>query len=505
MYRSVFILCLGMSALLQAQKERLYNELYRPQFHFSPSKGWLGDPNGLIRHEGLYHLFWWGHAVSDDLVHWRELPYPMTGDDGSFKYFSGSVVVDHLNTSGFGNGGKPPMVALYTAHKKSGDDQRLSYSRDYRTFHYYPSSPVIAARAESERDPDVFWHESSQSWVMATSVPEKHQIRIHTSKDLKSWTHQSTFGPLGACSENWEVPNLFQLPLPEGGHKWVMLCGMGPNKVQYFTGDFDGKQFSPDKETLAYLAEKERKNHNREHAKWIDWGHDFYALRVFRDLDDSGKVNSWIGWMGNWKYANDLPKDWGRGELSIPRTIRLVKGLEGYQIHQSPLPALKKLRGKPVVITATDKPGVVFSPSRNVYEIETRFTFRPGAPSFGLDLCAGSNQTVRLGYNPGTSRVFLDRRNSGRVDFNPRFPVIDEAPVIPGLRDIKFHVFVDQSSIEVFVNDGEIVLTSLIFPEPGHRDVRYFTRGGSRLSSARAWQLKSIWDDTHPTAGAKEK
>jgi len=114
----------------------LYAEPYRPQFHFTPAKGWIGDPNGLLRHRGEYHLFWWGHAVSNDLVYWRQLPYPMTGDDGSFKYFSGSVVVDHRNTSGFGDGKTPPMVAVYTAHRNVGDDQRLSFSNDHRTFHY---------------------------------------------------------------------------------------------------------------------------------------------------------------------------------------------------------------------------------------------------------------------------------------------------------------------------------------------------------------------------------
>lgn len=488
----LILLLVPLSA--RALGEELYAERYRPQFHFSAAKGWLGDPNGLIRHRGIYHLFWWGHAVSKDLVHWKELPNPMTGDDGSFKYFSGSVVVDERNSGGFGNGVNPPMVAIYTAHRQAGDDQRLSYSKDYRTFHYYKGSPVLAALPTSERDPDIFWHAPSGRWIMATTVPEKHQINLYSSTDLKSWTHQSSFGPLGARAENWEVPNLFELPMEGGGRKWVMLCGMGPNKAQYFTGNFDGVQFTPDDKTLSYLAKTDAAAPGREHARWIDWGSDFYAVRAFRDLDQSGKVASWIGWMGNWEYANEVPKTWGRGALSIPRVIRLVNTADGPQIYQRPLPALKELRGVPFVVAPTDRAGVLWSPARNTYELETEFAFDKDAGAVGLDLCAGAKQKVRLGFDPRTSEVFLDRRQSGEVGFSQKFPVVAKALLRPDQRTVKFHVFVDQSSIEVFVNDGEAVMTSLIFPDPESREVRMFSEtAGSRLTGMTAWSLKSIW------------
>lgn len=497
--------CVAVIAVLSAvasawsRADALYAEPYRPQFHFTPAKGWIGDPNGLLRHRGEYHLFWWGHAVSNDLVHWRQLPYPMTGDDGSFKYFSGSVVVDHRNTSGFGDGKTPPMVAVYTAHRKVGDDQRLSFSNDHRTFHYYKGSPVLPVQTHAERDPDIFWHAPSERWVMAMAVPEQHQIRLYSSTDLKSWTFTSSFGPLGARAENWEVPNLFELPMEGGGGKWVMLCGMGPNKAQYFTGGFDGRVFTPDKETMDYLNHGDRQtNTGREHTKWIDWGSDFYAVRAFRDLDQGGKVDSWIAWMGNWEYANQTPKSWGRGALSIPRSIRLVNAPGGPRIYQKPHPALRKLRRgsfrvEPMEITGTiPLPG--FHPERNTYELEAEFTAASGR--FGLELCAGASQRVRLGYDPGTSQVFLDRRESGDVGFSPHFPVIDTAPVRPTTGTVKFHVFVDQSSIEVFINDGEVVMTSLIFPDPDHRTIRLFSETGScRLDRLEAWPLESIWKE----------
>ncbi len=476
-------------------------ERYRPQFHFSPAKGWIGDPNGLIRHRGKYHVFWWGHAVSRDLVRWHQLPHPMTGDDGSFKYFSGSVVVDESNTSGFGDGKTPPMLAIFTAHRKSGEDQRISISRDHLTFHYHGT--VLPALTPAERDPDVFWHEPTRRWIMATAVPERRQIRLYSSADLKSWTFMSVFGPLGARAENWEVPNLFELPLEGSGSRWVMLCGMGPNKIQYFTGEFDGRRFTADKETLDYLARSERKDTGREHALWVDWGSDFYAARVFRDLDQGGGSDTWIAWMGNWEYANHTPTSWGRGALSIPRRIRLVNTSDGPRIHQTPLPALRSLRGTPHEIAEKEIRGSFslpdLTPARNTYELEAEFQFEPGSGNFGLELCTGPSQRVKLGYDPTVSRVFLDRRESGAVAFSKRFPVAAAAPLQVADGSVRFHVFVDQSSIEVFVNDGEVVLTSLIFPDPEGRGIRAFAdSAGCRLTQLKLWPLNSIWKEAAP-------
>ncbi len=627
------------------QKDGVYSERYRPQFHFSPRSGWIGDPNGLFSHRGIYHLFWWGHAESADLVRWRELPYPMTGDDGSFKYFSGSVVMDYQNFSGLGDGKNPPMVAVYTAHGTDrADDQRLSYSTDHRTFRYFKGSPVLPAHPSGERDPGIFWHKPSRRWVMTTVIPEQHQIRFHTSEDLKSWTYQSTFGPLGATSENWELPDLFELPCEgaKGGTKWVMLCGVGPNKVQHFTGDFDGTRFIPDNDTISNLTrgsdvdgevfagfenglpggwsgnsdayeaagasdaasgllgkgmlsskpaktgrlvsppftihqncinfllggygrenpaevnlligdkkirsstvQDTRKlrwngwdvsdligrearievvqrdpqgrlfmdhltfsdilmNTGREHARWIDWGSDFYAARAIRDSDRDGRVDGMIAWMGNWKYANHVPTSWGRGTLSIPRTIRLAAAPGGLRIFQSPIASLKQLRSETVTLGPMEINGTIplpsFTPKENQYEFEAEFA-RASDGAFGIEVCAGSANKVVLGFDPATSHVFLDRRKSGDVGFSPDFPTIDTAPLAKSSAPLKLHVFVDHSSIEVFVNDGERVLSSLIFPAPEDRGIRLFSNAkGCRLISFKAWDLKSIWQDSDKNA-----
>lgn len=234
-----------------------YNEKYRPQFHFSPKSGWIGDPDGLIYSEGKYHLFWWGHAVSEDLVRWQELPYPMKGGNRSFSYFSGSVVVDKENTAGLGTNS---MIAVYTMHYPGDslpEKQAISVSNDRINFNFYEGNPVLDVRKIFFRDPQVFWHEPTQKWVMAVTVPDMKKIHFYSSRNLKEWVYMSEFGDLGPRSAFWECPDLFEMDVDgEPGHKkWILLIGQGPNRVQYFMGDFDGKQFHADTTTVAFLKD----------------------------------------------------------------------------------------------------------------------------------------------------------------------------------------------------------------------------------------------------------
>lgn len=635
-----------------ADSRPTYSERYRPQFHFSAASGWVGDPDGLIRYHNTYHLFWWGHATSTDLVHWKQLDYPMQGGDGSFSYYSGSVVVDTADTAGFGTPGTPAMVAVYTGHKRSDslENQRISYSTNYTTFHYYSGNPVLDINSTSFRDPDVFWDIQSHRWIMVVALPEDRKINFYASPDLKSWQYISQFGPVGAREQIWEVPNILQLPVGSDTNnlKWVLVCGMGPNKEQYFVGNFDGATFTMDSACRSYLVQgtglegavfadfeaptysgwtaegaafgtgpaanplpgpqkvsgylgarlvnsflggndatgkltsatftitnncisfllgggnhpgqtcinllvdgvpvrtstgsnsdtmkwlgwdvtqwKGRAaqlqivdtstasrgyilidhilfsdvlmNTGLEHANWIDWGSDFYAARAFRDYDHAGQSTTWIGWMGNWQYAREVPTSWGRGAESLPRTLHLRPSPAGYQVTQRPLPALQALRGPLVKADPREVRGTVsltdFQPRANAYEIEASFDLHSSSQRLGLNLCVGGTNKVVVGYDASASNVFLDRRASGNISFSPMFPNIVAAPLPrPPQQSIQFHIFVDQSSIEIFVNDGQAVLTSLIFPDPANLGVQAFSAPGpTTLQTLRAWPLSSIW------------
>jgi len=246
-----------------------FTEPHRPQFHFTPERNWMNDPNGLVYHEGEYHLFFqynpdsdqwgnmsWGHAVSTDLVHWQELPLAISHDDAEMV-FSGSAVVDRENTAGFGTKDEPAMVAVYTRVPKAGGSQAqsLAYSTDRgRTWTKYAGNPVLDIGSGEFRDPKVQWHAPTESWIMAVVLSTERKVRFYSSKDLKSWTHLSDFGPAGAVGGVWECPDLFELPVDgeTGTRKWVLVVSLNPGGIQggsatqYFVGDFDGTTFIPD-------------------------------------------------------------------------------------------------------------------------------------------------------------------------------------------------------------------------------------------------------------------
>lgn len=644
---------LGSLFLLRAAAaQEQYQEKYRPQFHFSPAKGWIGDPDGLVFAEGKYHLFWWGHAVSEDLIHWRELPYPMKGGDGSFSYFSGSVVVDKRNTSGFG---ESSMIAVYTRHipgDKLPETQALSISSDGITFQYYEHNPVLDVGKIFFRDPQVFWYAPEAKWVMVVALPDVHRIHLYQSKDLKSWNFLSEFGELGAQNAFWECPDLFELPVDGNPNetKWVMLIGRGPNRVQYFLGSFDGKAFEADEKTVGYLLKGEGlqgelfagfeepdfggwkatgvafgqqptgsksvihlgsnfaqslnagpestgrlespaftishsainfliaggshpgracinlivdgktlrtatgdnsdilkwngwkvdeligkqarlqivddapdgerpyiavdhimfsnalRDENLEHALWLDYGTDFYAARTWRDIDQASNRTVFLGWMGNWAYANEVPTKWGKGFESVPREIGLKRFGEGIRIVQKPVPELRKLRGAGAQFADRVIEGIQsiaeFNPTRNTYELEVVWDVRT-AGTFGLNLLVGEGRKLAITYDPKTSNLTLDRTRCSDhladAEFTRKFATKMHAAVEPENNQLRLQILVDQSSIELFVNHGKTVLSALTFPGESQTGIELFSKGGqATVLTFRAWELSSIWPVTPP-------
>jgi len=289
-------LLFGTSILAQSTKsDALYDETYRPQYHFTPAKNWMNDPNGPIYYKDEYHLFFqynpfgnvwghmsWGHAVSRDLVHWQHLPVAIPEENG-IMIFSGSTVVDWHNSSGFCKEvsvAEPScLVAIYTGHTEKLQTQNLAYSNDRgRTWTKYSGNPVLDLHMQDFRDPKVFWHEPSHKWVMVAALPTLHKVRFFGSTDLKHWSTLSDFGPAGGTAGVWECPDLFPLPVEgEGGQtRWVLSINLNPGGLaggsgdQYFVGQFDGATF-----VNANPAEQ---------VLWADYGKDFYASTSFSNI-----------------------------------------------------------------------------------------------------------------------------------------------------------------------------------------------------------------------------
>jgi sucrose-6-phosphate hydrolase SacC (GH32 family) len=275
-------------------------DTFRPALHYAARNTWLNDPNGLIFHGGVYHLYYqnnpldnvwgnmsWGHATSPDLVTWTEHPVAIACD-AEEDIFSGSIVFDRDNTSGFGTDSAPPLVAIYTSAFKPGSThaglqaQSLAYSRDGGyTWTKHTANPVLSRGSAEFRDPKVIRYDGGAGsyWVMVAVEATDFQVVLYRSADLLSWEPLSTFGPANATGGVWECPDLFPLPVDgdPGNLKWVLTVNLnpgGPNNGsagQYFVGDFDGTTFTSETTVTEGLQDPDKLGE----YQWLDWGRDY--------------------------------------------------------------------------------------------------------------------------------------------------------------------------------------------------------------------------------------
>lgn len=486
--------------------EATYTEKFRPQFHFSPEINWMNDPNGMVYHNGEYHLFYqynpfgdrwghmsWGHAVSEDLVAWEHLPVALYEED-NVMIFSGSAVVDKNNTSGFGTSENPPFVAIYTGHHSDQElqDQRIAYSTDNgRTWTKYEGNPVIDEEMKDFRDPKVIWHEETGQWVMVLALPLEYKVAFYGSPDLKSWEKLSEFGPAGAVEGIWECPLIFQLPVQGSDQKkWVLQVDLNPggpaggSGSQYFVGDFDGVTFTQDEESVGKTL-------------WVDHGSDYYAVQNFENITTDDEEVIWLAWMNNWAYAQDIPTSPWRSSMTIPREISLMETAEGYRLIREPAASLQSLRGEHFSFaneTISGHSDLLREVDGQLLEVVAEFEVK-NANRFGFEVAKGETEQTIVGYDVEVEELFVDRSNSGLSDFSEHFTGYHTASMKPEISTVKIHFFLDTSSIEVFGNDGLVSITDRIFPSEEGAGISLFAEGGEvTLLNLDIWRLNSIWN-----------
>jgi fructan beta-fructosidase len=500
-----------------------YQEQYRPKYHFTPKANWMNDPNGLVYNNGQWHLFYqhnpwgnrwghmsWGHAVTRDLVHWGHLPialYEEENENGSdtTMIFSGSAVVDRSNQYKIcPEGTKECMVAFYTSHVHDGGEgivqhQSMAYSSDNgTTWTKYAGNPIIDLKEKDFRDPKVFWHQQSQQWIMLVVLPNEHKVLFYGSKNLTIWDKLSEFGGVGDISKVWECPDLFELKVMNdvGVSRWILVVSGGNDSkftgaMQYFIGHFDGQKFT--------LAEGETGSH------YLDHGRDFYAGVTWND--DPYNRRMMIGWMNNWDYANDIPTTPWKSAMSIPRRLTMFKMDDEYKLYQTPVREIENKRGKYGGYSDLKLPcdpkmfdNIAFTSG------EIQAILAPFGPlvaeEFGIKVFQSKNEAGEvieetvIGYDPAKEFLFIDRSRSGNVDFNEKFSSRDAVPLKMRDGKIILHVFIDECTIEVFANNGEVVLSSQVFPTMNQGRIELYTKGAGRAvaESYNAWQYKSIWE-----------
>ena len=494
-------------------------DFYRPSYHHTPSYGWMNDPNGMFYKDGVYHLCYqynpygskwgnmhWGHAISRDLIHWKEVE-PTIARDPMGHIFSGSAVIDKEGTAKYG---KDAIVALYTsASDKNGQIQCMTYSTDGGyTFHKYPGNPVLTPfdGLKDFRDPKVFWYAPLKKWYMIVSADK--EMRFYSSPNLRDWTYVSAFGQgYGAQPNQFECPDFFQLPVDGNPNKkkWVMIvninpgCLFGGSATEYFIGDFDGKNFVCDSKPSV--------------AKFLDYGKDHYATVTFSGVQD--RVLG-IAWMSNWQYANVTPIRQYRGANTLPREFKLFTGKDG-QIYMSSnvVPEVAGLRKTfkrlpDLVITQGKDSKNLSSSKENAFEIEMDVT--PGeAAKTGFILYNEKGEKVNIYFDMKAGRLVMDRTESGKTKFGEKAEAhkIEKEFDLHEHREIKepfrklnsvnykndfalgtwaplslcdsktyhLNVFVDKCSIEIFVNGGRIAMTNLVFPTQPYTSVKFYSDG----------------------------
>lgn len=458
-----------------------YDELYRPQIHFTPAKNWINDPNGLVYMDGEYHLFYqynpmgndwgnmsWGHAISTDLLQWKEQPVALTKDDLG-DIFSGSAVCDADNTAGFGEGA---MVALYTS-SGSSQQQSLAYSVDKgRTFVKYENNPVIANTDQPDfRDPKVFWHQETNQWVMALAKGWQYAIEFWGSANLKDWKKLSSFStPIGACNRGqWECPDLLRMNY-NGKDKWVLIVSVNPggpvsgSGTQYFIGDFDGTSFVADERT---------------YPLWLDYGMDNYAGVTWSNVADRHIL---IGWMNNWNYAGSVPATPWRSAMTLPRELNLIEFNNEPILASTVVKEIEGIAGEWKEVTS-ESLGV-----SDAYQLKLEVDLTKKA---SIQLKNNAGEYLDMTVNAATRQLITHRTGkTGQYSFagNYAIPSI-KSPFNTEGDKVILDIYVDRSSVEVFTENGSMVQTNLVFPSSAYNQL--VVDGQDVVAKVR--ELKKVW------------
>lgn len=470
------LLALAISPFLHAHPVTMADTPhYRPGYHFTPRAHWMNDPNGLVFHQGVYHLFFqhyphdtvwgpmhWGHATSTDLLHWQEQPIALAPDELGW-IFSGSAVVDAHNSAGLGPAGSSPLVAIFTHHDGVADQagrqdiesQSLAHSLDGgHTWVKYPGNPVLPSPGTRDfRDPKVFWHAPSARWVMSLATGQT--ISFYASRNLKDWAKLSEFGAgQGAHDGVWECPDLFPLQQGDQTH-WVLLVSLvkggpaGGSATQYFVGQFDGQRFVSD----------------QPDTRWLDHGADNYAGVTYAHTEPR---RVFVGWMSNWDYAKAVPTHPWRSAMTLPRELGLATVRGQWRVTSQPV-AQARAAGRVLLQAGTTPvpgtgPGLDWSSHLQAAQGQLALNLHTAdLKGFSLVLSNPQNERLALGYDASARQFFVDRSQAGPATFHPSFAARQHAPRLQESPEASIEIYLDACSVELFADGGLSVITDLFF------------------------------------------
>jgi fructan beta-fructosidase len=452
-----------------------------PHYHFFKLGHWINDPNGLFFKDNKYHLYFqlnpdatiwgnmhWGAAVSEDLIHWEHRPTALFAEPEGLGYiFSGGAIVDHENTSGFGKQNTAPIIATFTQQSKAEEQvQSIAYSTDGgTTYVMHDNNPVIKNPGIKDfRDPKVTRYVADDQAYWIKSVVAGQCVHFYKSDDLKSWTLLSIFGEgYGSHAGVWECPDLFPLRCAITDQDvWILFISInpgGPNggsATQYFIGEFDGTTFTP----------------QDNQTRWLDHGIDCYAGITWDNTPNILTERTYVAWMNNWNYANETPDDAWRGLMTLPRKVKLVKTDTGYDIATPVFADFSK--GHSPVITQHQKQ--LHLNVDQAYKLEVGIA--ADAAVVSCEWRNGQNEFFSVVINKQCKEILVDRTHAGFSEKG--FAALMTIPFeCAADEDAALQVFADSCSFELFLNDGEQCITSLVFPSETFTNLTLENTSGS--------------------------
>lgn len=473
-----------------AERKYLLNEQYRLRYHLMGDFGWMNDPNGFIYYNGEYHLFYqhypyqpvwgpmhWGHAVSHDLIEWKHLPVSLAPDqqydrDGCF---SGSAIE---------RDGK--LYVMYTGHLVTGPDmnhdyrqnQNIAVSEDGIRFEKLACNPVIGPEQipvglsqKDFRDPKVFERDGVYYIVLGSNDGQgSGLILLYRSNDLISWSFVGEIARSdGKLGDNWECPDLFEL---EGRDVLIMSPQRMPAQ---------GEDYQNLHSTTYMIGHLDTALGKFQYDRYepVDYGFDFYAPQT--TIDDKGR-RIVMAWMETWE--TEIPTQLGHywaGAMTMPREIVL----QGNELWFKPIDEMKAYRRN-----GYEQSDILLNGMQEIetdgdcYELEVVFR-ADEAEEFGLNLRVHGEEATVISYRPSDGLLRFNRDKAGIGLGGERRTKVE---LNEGL--LKLQIFVDRSSVEIFIQGGKKVMTGRIYPGPQSLGIQAYAKGSCSMVSFKKWDIK---------------
>ena len=432
-----------------------YQQPYRDQFHITTRRGWNNDPNGMVFHNGKYHLYYqhnpfgigwgnmhWGHFESTDLLHWVEQPIALYQKTVNDMAFSGGGFVDVNNSAGVGK------ATLFVAFTSTGRGECLAYSKDDGlSFTELEENPVVKHQG---RDPKVLWYKPQQKWVMAVydetncaetaAIPPAHDqahanrnIAFYESKNLRQWTRTGAFTDEDRDAV-FECPEMFELPVT-GKHnvtRWIVLAAQN----RYFIGQFDGQTFR-----------KESGPHGTTHGA-------FYAAQTFSDVPDGRRIQ--IGWVRTDSYVKQFPDQVYNQAFTLPHEMTLRETADGLRVFYSPVKETESLRSE-VLAEGID--------------------LTPAQANELLQKCQGELSEVLIEFaEAGSKPLVINGMDAGFSGRSAR-------------------IFTDRTFNEIYADDGvSYEIRNRSVPKFDSTETNLTAAEGTRIRALKVFRLRSIWN-----------